>query len=341
MPSGAAMPYWQIVDDTTYRIVREIARGGMGAVYEAYQVGAEGFSKRVALKTILQDLTDDPEFVDMFIGEAKLVADLVHENIVQIYQLGCAKGLYYMSQEFIDGVTLERFVERHHELGRKVPVEMSAFIIARVCRALEYAHTKRGQDGNLLGIVHRDVSPGNVMMTYGGVAKLTDFGIAKAKTLTQDFEGELLLGKVRYMSPEQAKFKKTDARSDVFTVGILLYEMLTDADLFEGEDTIVTLDRVVGAEIPRLEDVRSEIPSAISQIVAKALERDLGQRYQTAGQMGFALEHFMYSNRFGPTNLSLHRYLKTLFPEDVADLIDPSVPDPYFDRLEAESQGEG
>jgi serine/threonine protein kinase len=328
-------PYWQIVDNTTYRIVREIARGGMGAVYEAYQVGAEGFAKRVALKVILQELTDDAEFVDMFISEAKLVADLVHENIVQIYQLGCTDGLYYMSQEFIDGVTLEEFVLRHSELDVAVPVEITAFIMARICRALEYAHTKLDRDGNLLGIVHRDVSPGNVMMTYGGVAKLTDFGIAKAKTMTQDHEGELLLGKVRYMSPEQARFETTDGRSDVFTAGILLYELLTDAPLFDGDDTIVTLDRVISAEIVPLHEVCPDVPDEVACIVAKALERNANDRYQTAGQMGFALEHFMYNNRFGPTNLSLHRYLKSLFPEKVSDLIDPSVPDPYFDRLAA------
>lgn len=334
-------PYWQIVDDTTYRIVREIARGGMGAVYEAYQVGAEGFAKRVALKVILQELTDDAEFVDMFISEAKLVADLVHENIVQIYQLGCSSGLYYMSQEFIDGITLEAFSLRHQALDRAVPIEVSAFVMARVCRALEYAHTKRDMDGNLLGIVHRDVSPGNVMMTYGGVAKLTDFGIAKAKTMTQDFEGELLLGKVRYMSPEQARFESTDGRSDVFTAGILLYELLTNAPLFEDDDTMVTLDRVVSAEIPPLRDVCPDVPDEMATIVSRALERDPSRRYQTAGQMGFALEHFMYSNRFGPTNLSLHRYLKSLFPDKVTDLIDPSVPDPYFDRLAATRKAEG
>lgn len=325
--------HWLHSGAVRYRIVREIARGGMGVVYEAYQLGAEGFEKRVALKVILRELTSDPEFVQMFIGEAMLVADLVHENIVQIYQLGCTEGMYYMSLEYIDGITLEDLALRHHELGRRAPSELAAFVIARVCRALEYAHTKTDDAGNLLGVVHRDVSPGNVMMTFGGVVKLTDFGVAKAKTLAMDLEGEVLLGKVRYMSPEQASFGRTDQRSDVFAAGILLYELLTGDPLFDGDDTVVTLDEVVHREIPPLEQVAPEVPPELAAIVGRALERDVERRFQTAGQMGFALEKYMYSNRFGPTNLSLHRYLRTLYRERVRSLIDPSVPDPYFERL--------
>ncbi|RMG15205.1 MAG: serine/threonine protein kinase [Planctomycetota bacterium] len=329
-------PYWQIEMRTTFRILREVARGGMGAVYEAHQLGAEGFRKRVALKIILQELTDDPEFVDMFIAEAKLVADLVHENIVQIYQLGSAAGRYYMSQEFIDGVNLGDFVQRHHERGLAIPVELCAFILSRVCRALEYAHTRRDPEGKLLGIVHRDVSPGNVMITTGGVVKLTDFGIAKARTLARDFEGQLLLGKARYMSPEQARFQSTDQRSDVFSAGILLYELLSDAPLFAGEDTLVTLEQVVDRPIPPLAEVAPRpVPDALQAVVDRALQREREARYPSAGRMGLDLERFMYSDRFGPTNLSLHRYMKRLFPERVVDRIDPSVPDPYFERLEA------
>ncbi len=324
---------WLLSGPVRYRIVREIARGGMGVVYEACQLGAEGFEKRVALKVILQDLTSDPEFVRMFIGEAMLVADLVHENIVQIYQLGNTEGMYYMSLEYIEGITLEDLSLRHHELERAIPPDLAAFVIARVCRALEYAHTKSDDQGNLLGIVHRDVSPGNVMMTFGGVVKITDFGVAKAKTHTMDLEGEVLLGKVRYMSPEQARFERTDQRSDVFSAGILLYELLAGQPLFDGDDTIVTLEEVVHRTIPPLEEVASDVPPELAAIVERALEREPERRFQTAGQMGFALEKYMYDNRFGPTNLSLHRYLRTLYREQVRSLIDPSVPDPYFERL--------
>jgi serine/threonine-protein kinase len=325
--------FQEIVDKNRYRIVREVAKGGMGAVYEALQGGAEGFEKRVALKIILEELTSDPEFVAMFIGEAKLVADLIHENIVQMYQLGRVEKMYYMSLEYIDGITLEDFVLKHEELKRTLPLELCLFIISRTCRALEYAHTKRNQEGKFLGIVHRDISPGNVMMTYGGVVKLTDFGIAKAKDVMRDQEGEVLLGKVRYMSPEQAKFQTTDARSDIFALGIVLWELLAGQPMFDdGSDTISTLEHVVSRKIDPIREVNPAVPEEVAQILDRALQRDAAQRYQTAGRMGFELERFMYSNRFGPTNISLHRYLKTLYPE-VPVYIDPTVPDPYFERL--------
>ena len=324
--------FQEIVDKNRYRIVREIAKGGMGAVYEAMQVGAEGFEKRIALKIILEDLTSDREFVEMFIGEAKLVADLIHENIVQIYQLGCADSMYYMSLEFIDGITLEDWSLKHQSLDKPLPLELCLFIVARTCRALEYAHSKLGRDGNPLGIVHRDVSPGNIMMTYGGVVKLTDFGIAKAKDLMRDQEGEVLLGKVRYMSPEQAKFLHTDGRSDVFSLGIILYELLSGQALFDDGDTLVTLESVVSRKIEPIREVNPTVPEEVAAILDKALERDVAARYPTAGRMGFDLERYMYSNRFGPTNISLHRYLKSLYPQ-VPQHVDPDVPDPFYERL--------
>lgn len=323
--------FQEIVDHHRFRIVRELAKGGMGAVYEAYQLGAEGFAKRVALKIILEELTNDKEFVGMFIGEAKLVADLIHENIVQMYQLGRIDSMYYMSLEYIDGITLEDFIFKHQP-KRRIPLEISLFIISRTCRALEYAHTKLGHDGKPLGIVHRDVSPGNVMLTFGGVVKLTDFGIAKAKDLMRDQEGEVLLGKVRYMSPEQAKFMPTDARSDVFALGIILYELVSGEPLFDEGDTMVTLESVVSREIAPIRAVNPNVPEEVAKIIDRALARDVALRYQTAGRMGFDLERYMYSNRFGPTNISLHRYLRSLFP-DVPNHVDPTVPDPYFERL--------
>ncbi|MBI3725918.1 serine/threonine protein kinase [bacterium] len=324
--------FQEIIDKNRYRIVREVAKGGMGAVYEALQLGAEGFEKRIALKIILEELTNDKEFVEMFIGEAKLVADLIHENIVQIYQLGRVDSMYYMSLEFIDGITLEDFIVKHQQLKRGLPLELCLFIVSRTCRALEYAHTKLGHDQKPLGIVHRDVSPGNVMMTYGGVVKLTDFGIAKAKNVMRDQEGEVLLGKVRYMSPEQAKFMPTDGRSDVFSLGIILYELLSGQALFEEGDTLVTLESVVSQKIDPIRDVNPNVPEDIARIIDRALERDAEQRYQTAGRMGYDLERYMYSNRFGPTNISLHRYLKSLYPSVPAH-VDPTVPDPFFERL--------
>ncbi|MEE9312589.1 MAG: serine/threonine-protein kinase, partial [Planctomycetota bacterium] len=215
-----------IIEDTnTFKLVKKIAEGGMGAVYEAIQIGADGFEKRMAIKTILEDFSTNDEFVEMFIGEAKLVADLIHQHIVQIYQLGRVDKQCYMAMEFIEGVNLEQFLDRHLQYKKRCPTELCVYIASRIARALEYAHKKRNKEGELLGVVHRDVSPKNIMISSDGVCKLTDFGIAKARNLMKDKEGDVLMGKVQYMSPEQAAFEQTDGRSDIFSLGICLYEL--------------------------------------------------------------------------------------------------------------------
>lgn len=324
-------------DGFRYRLVRELARGGMGVVYEALQLGAAGFEKRVALKVIRPEVTERDELLEMFRGEARLVADLVHENIVQIYHLGrIGPGLLYMSMELIDGVSLEDFVLRHQEQERTLPLELALFVVSRVCRALEYAHGRVDRDGRPLGIVHRDVSPGNVLMTWGGSVKLTDFGVAKARHVMRDLEGELLLGKARYMSPEQARFEPTDRRSDVFAAGIVLHELLSGQPLFAGADTLVSLDQVLTREVPPLAEVAPHVPPEVSAIVTRALQRAPDCRFPTAGRMGLELEQFMYGDRFGPTNISLHRYLRRLYPLTAPALIDPGVPDPWSERMARE-----
>jgi len=305
-----------IDEQRRYKLVRKIAEGGMGAVFDAIQYGVEGFDKRVAVKTIIESYTNSDEFVQMFIGEAKLVADLVHENIVQVYQLGRSENNYYIAMEFVDGLNLESYIDRHFDLAKELPVELGAFITSRICRGLEHAHNKLGRDGKPLNIVHRDVSPKNVMLNYEGVVKLTDFGIAKARQLMQQKEGEVLMGKVEYMSPEQANFAETDRRSDVFSLGIVMLEILTGEHIFAVEDIYETLDNVKFKEIPDPRDLRGDIPEDLAKIAMKALERDLDRRYQTAGQMGYDLEYYMYHDRFGPTNVVLANYLRELFGVD-------------------------
>jgi serine/threonine-protein kinase len=303
--------------DTRYEVVREIARGGMGNVYEAYQRGVDGFAKRVALKVLREDKSADRDFVEAFVHEAMLAADLVHENIVQIYQLGKHEGRHYIAMELCDGVTLRRFCHRHVELGRKVPCEIAAFVASRVCRALEYAHTKRDRDGNPLGIVHRDICPQNILLTFGGVAKLGDFGIAKG-LVQRDREGEILLGKARYMSPEQASYGDTDARSDIFSLGVVLYEMLAGGPLFEGEATTKVLEAVALAAVPPLLARRPDCPIPLASIVERALARDRDQRWPEAGELGYALEWHLYHKGYGPTNLTLKQHLAELFPDESA-----------------------
>ncbi|GAB4150979.1 MAG: hypothetical protein Kow00107_01550 [Planctomycetota bacterium] len=304
------------IAETEYDIARTIARGGMAVVYEARQLGVEGFAKTVALKMILEEISSDPAFREMFIGEAKLVADLVHQNIAQIYQLGKHEGSYFMVMEFLSGKTVDEFITRHKQLGWRVPVDLGVFVISRVCRGLEYAHRKRDRTGRLLGIVHRDVSPKNMIITSEGEVKLTDFGIAKARYYMKDEEGEVLMGKAEYMSPEQARFEQTDHRSDLFSLGICLYEILTGTNIFDNShDVHKILDNVCNMVIPDPRTLNPDIPKELSSIIFKALERDREKRYQSATEMVYDLEYFMYHDRYGPTIMSLHKYMLKLFPE--------------------------
>lgn len=307
----------EIRDANCLQLVRKIAAGGMGTVYEANQMGAEGFRKTMAVKMLMEDVAADEEFVEMFVGEAKLVADLVHDNIAQVYQLGKYQNSFYIAMEYIHGVNLQEFNDWHVCKKKRIPVELSAFIISRVCRALDYAHNKRDKTGELLGVVHRDVSPKNIMMSFEGVVKLTDFGIAKACNLMLNREGDVLYGKVPYMSPEQAAFKATDARSDIFSLGICFYEMLAGDMLFGNEETMVTMHRIVKEDVPPIRSKCPDVPQRIEEILHKALDKDLEKRYQSAGEMLYDLEHFMYDGGYGPTNLTLTKYLKQLFPEKI------------------------
>ncbi|MBL9211408.1 MAG: serine/threonine protein kinase, partial [Opitutaceae bacterium] len=198
-----------IFNEIHYEMTRKIADGGMGVVYEAQQLGSGNFRKVVAVKLIREEYSAIEEFQKNFIGEARLVADLIHTNIVQTYHLGQVGGQYFMVMEFVRGVNLEQFIEQHRKLGKPVPVDMAAFIVSRISRGLQYAHTKCDRDGRHLNIVHRDIGPKNVLIAYEGDVKLTDFGIAKALDLMYNEEGKVIAGKDEYLSPEQASYAIT------------------------------------------------------------------------------------------------------------------------------------
>lgn len=304
-----------IQDTNTFKLVKKLAEGGMGAVYEAIQLGSDGFEKRMAIKTILEDFSNNEEFVEMFIGEAKLVADLIHQHIVQIYQLGRAGRQYYMAMEFIKGVNLEQFIDRHHQYKKRIPTELCVYICSRVARALEYAHKKRNMQGELLGVVHRDVSPKNIMIDTEGVVKLTDFGIAKARNLMKDKEGDVLMGKVQYMSPEQAAFEQTDGRSDIFSLGVVLYEMLAGRNIFSDDDTLVCIENVQKKPIPPISHYNPNVDDDLQRVLDRMLERDKNKRYQDGGEAATDLEFYIYKGGYGPTFSTLSEYLLHLFPE--------------------------
>ncbi|HYK91815.1 MAG TPA: serine/threonine-protein kinase [Acidobacteriota bacterium] len=313
---GASTPesLFKIQDLSNYTLTRKIAEGGMGSVYEGALHGPEGFRKVVAIKTILEKYSADPDFIQMFIGEAKLVADLVHQNIVQIYQLGRFGNLYYMAMEYINGVNLQQFMFRHVETSREVPLEIGVFIVSRVCRGLEYAHKKRDANGNLLGVVHRDISPKNLMISSEGEVKITDFGIAKARNLMLDREGEVLLGKLAYMSPEQFQYLPTDRRSDIYSLAMVLFELLTGANPSRFRKQGVMPGQRVKMNVPPPRSINPKIPEQLENIMVKGLEQDLSKRYQRAGEMAYDLEYFMYHKGYGPTIKTLEEYMATLFP---------------------------
>jgi eukaryotic-like serine/threonine-protein kinase len=301
---------------TNYQILRKIATGGMGSVYLAEQLGAESFRKVVAIKTIKREFLKNKENVDLFVGEAKLVADLIHENVLQVYQLGQTKGIYYIVMEYAHGKNLADIIRAHKDRHKVTNVEIGAFIVSRVCRALHYAHEAKDMTGKLLNIVHRDVTPSNIIITYGGVVKLTDFGIAKAVIMNTPDEAEVIMGKLPYMSPEQAKFQGTTRQSDVFSLGLVLYELLTNTSVYNVSDIDDLVEKMDNYPIKSPRRLNPHIPEKLEAIMMKALEVNPANRYQTAREFCQDLEHYMYDGGYGPTNEKLARYLARLFPED-------------------------
>jgi serine/threonine-protein kinase len=307
------MPLFSIQNNFQYDIVRQIYEGGMGIVYEAEQRGASGFVKRVAIKVIRQNYATQKEFIENFIGEAKLVADLIHTNIGQTYHLGETNGMFFICMELIRGVNLEQF--GHQLLDKRVHLskELAVFIVSRVCRGLAYAHAKTDAKGASLGIVHRDVSPKNIMIAFEGDVKLTDFGIAKARGFLTDKEGEVVAGKADFMSPEQADFQITDKRSDLFSAGVVLAHLLLGRNIFKGANPEESRDRIMTMSLPDFRSLDKRVDDRLNEILQKALARNLKHRYATADEMLYDLEHYIYHSGYGPTNETLGRFIRGLF----------------------------
>ena len=314
---GARMAELFLIQETLrYQVVRKIYEGGMGIVYEAEQLGARHFVKRVAIKVVRQSYANQTEFIENFIGEAKLVADLIHTNIVQTYHLGQSGGTYFIAMELIRGVNLDQFTQKLTQMNRTLPVPLAVFIASRVCRGLAYAHAKTDKDGRLLGIVHRDVSLKNIMIAFEGDVKLTDFGIAKARGYLKDNEGEVVSGKADFMSPEQADFRITDKRSDLFSVGIVLAHLLLGRNLFKGANSEESLQRVLKMPIPDFRILHPQIDDRLNEILQRALARELERRYQSAEDILFDLEHYIYHSGYGPTNETLGKFMRELFGQE-------------------------
>jgi serine/threonine-protein kinase len=306
-----------IQNNFQYEIVRKLYEGGMGMVYEAEQLGTRGFVKRVAIKVVRQNFANQKQFIENFIGEAKLVADLIHTNICQTYHLGDTQGLYFIAMELIRGANLEQFSHKLEEKRRVLPKELAVFIVSRVARGLAYAHAKTDKDGRPLGIVHRDVSFKNIMIAFEGDVKLTDFGIAKARGFLVDNEGEVVAGKADYMSPEQANFQITDKRSDVFSSGVVLAHLLLGRNVFKGETAEESRQRMIRLPIPDFRTLDQRVDDKLNQILHRSLARELEKRYPNADEFLYDLEHYIYHSGYGPTNETLGRFIRELFGQTV------------------------
>jgi len=299
-----------------YRLVRQIAVGGMAEIHLAKTKGIAGFEKYVALKMIHPNFAEDEQFIEMLVDEAKIAVQLTHGNIAQTFDLGRVGETYYITMEYVDGADLYKILRRASEQDLEMPLDVCAFVGKEVASALDHAHRKRDHVGKPLGIVHRDVSPQNVLMSYAGEIKLVDFGIAKATMKARQTAVGVIKGKYYYMSPEQAWGDSIDYRSDIFSAGIVLYEMITGQMLYLEEDLHKLLDMARKAEIAPPSKLRKGVPPQLERIVMHALAKAPGDRYESAGDFATDLERF------------LHAYSPVFTAGKIASLIKQVLGDP-------------
>jgi serine/threonine-protein kinase len=279
-----------------YRVIDRLASGGMAEVFVAESAGLEGFKKRVAIKRVLPHLSQKKRFISMFLDEARLSAALSHSNCVQVFDIGIGDDAYFIVMEYVDGADLKGVVEYLKKDGKPFPLEAAVLICERICEGLAYAHDATGPDGKPLHIVHRDMSPPNVLITRHGEVKIVDFGLAKATSQLEKSEAGIIKGKFGYLSPEAAMGEEVDHRTDIFAVGIILWELLAGRRLFLGETDFQTVKQVQAAQIPPISSIRPDVPKALDAILAKALARDRAQRYASARALGKDLTEFLYRN---------------------------------------------
>ncbi len=296
-----------------YTLLDRIAIGGMAEVWRARRRGVEGFQKIVAIKKILSHLTGSQDFITMFIDEAKLAAQLSHNNIIQIYDLGKVGDDFFIAMEHVDGKDLRSILTAAQKSSRPIPLGLGLLIVSAVAQALDYAHRKRDFDGDAMGLVHRDVSPQNVMISFEGAIKLCDFGIVKAVAKASTTQMGALKGKLQYMSPEQAWGKSVDARSDIFSLGSVFYEVLTGSQLFSGDSEIGVLDAVRECRISSPRKIVPEISEEVARIALKALAKSPDERFQTAGDLELEIRAVLDNLRPTPSQKALAAYLHTLF----------------------------
>ncbi len=302
-----------------YTLLRKLAAGGMAELFLAIQKSVAGFEKLLVIKRILPAMNQDEGFIEMLLHEARIAATLSHPNIVQIFDVGQADEQYFIAMEHVHGEDLRSIVRQMREKGiGEFPLEHALAILLGVTAGLDYAHAHRDLDGTPLGIVHRDISPQNIVVTFSGDVKIVDFGIAKSGSTLEQTKSGKLKGKVPYMSPEQARGDDVDARTDIFAAGVLLFELTTGKRLFKGASEYETLKLICEREYPRPSEVRSGYPVDLEPIVMRALAKGPSARYQTAGAMQSDIEMLVRQQRFAVSNIALSRFMHSLFEDKLA-----------------------
>ena len=281
-----------------YRPLYKLDAGGMAEVYVAESESMAGFSKKVAIKRILPGLIKDQRFIRMFLDEARISLHFNHANIVSVFDIGESESTYFIVMEFVEGTNLKTLLEQQAQAGTTIPVPQTCWILNEMLKGLNYAHElKDSRTGEAMGIVHRDVSPPNILISWNGEVKITDFGLAKATTQLESTDPGVVKGKYAYLSPEAAFAKVVDHRSDIYAVGILAFEMLTGRRLYKGKNDFQTIAMVRASEVPSIRSFNKDVPKELEKIIMKALTKDVDQRYQTADEFAHDLLSFLFSKR--------------------------------------------
>lgn len=301
-----------------YKVIERIASGGMAEVFRAESAGLEGFKKTVAIKRVLPHLAEKKQFIGMFLDEARLSAHLSHSNCVQVFDIGVGDNTYFIVMEYVDGSDLKGVIEHRKKLGQPMPIEEACLICVRICEGLAYAHEVTDAHGRGLGIVHRDMSPPNVLITRYGEVKIVDFGLAKANSQLEHSEPGIIKGKFSYLSPEAALGQPVDARTDIFAVGIILWELLAGRRLFLGESDLETVRMVQQARIPPLRQFNPRVPGDLEAVINKALAADPRHRYQRARDLGRDLNRILFHLGREVSSFDISQLVMPIWRERVA-----------------------
>lgn len=304
----------------------------MAEVYEAVAEGIEGFEKKVAIKRVLPHLAENKKFIAMFLDEARLSLHLSHANVVNVFDIGQAGGTYFIVMEYVDGTNLKHLMRMLKERKHILPIEQSVYIIMEVCRGLSYAHGIKDSKGKKLGIVHRDVSPPNILISNQGEVKIVDFGLAKATSQLEKTDPGVVKGKYAYLSPESATGKEVDSRMDIFCAGIVLYELLTGQRLFLGDSDVQTIKNVRAAVVPDMLQYNPNIPHELDQIVRHALAKEPEDRFQTADDFAESLAHFLFTFQLKVTGFDIRRSLDRVVGDPGKDLDKQAIIDKFIEE---------